>query len=291
MLHLPVHSFLVLVLLLLLPLVLSSPPSPTALIIVDIQQCFSSSGSLPVRGFESILPVINRLRSLPLFSHVFLTQDWHPAHHIGFVTSHSGKQPFDSILLSYDSHGRLCGRPELGSLSVPCASSASVSAAAAYRHVNQTLWPVHCVMNTPSSAFHPELQISASDVVIRKGASPHVDSYSALYDVLSSSPTALPAALSALAVRTVYIVGVALDVCVLFTALDARRLGYNVVVVRDATGSIGDGEEELRRMRAAGVTVVDSWQVDGYLEAADALTIGGAAAAGGRAAFPQVKLR
>jgi nicotinamidase/pyrazinamidase len=287
-------------LLLLLPLTLSSRPSlpsPTALLIVDMQHCFSPAGSLPVPGFQSALPVINRLRSLPLFSHVFLTQDWHPPAHIGFVTQHSGMRPFDSVLLTYDHAGRVCDRSALGELSVPCSSSssssASVPAAVAYRHVNQTLWPVHCVMDTPSSAFHPQLQMSATDIIIRKGSSPHIDSYSALYDVLSSSPTALPATLSELSVRTVYIVGVALDVCVFFTAMDARRLGYEVVVVRDATGAIGDGEEEMRRMREAGVTLLDSWQVDGYLEAADteASAEPAAAGAGGRAAFPQVSLR
>ena len=237
-------------------LVFTPTPTLSALLIVDMQLCFSPNGSLPVPSYLSLIPRINRLHRLPLFSHVVLTQDYHPPDHISFTSTHPSHLPFSSLPLSYDSAGRLCSAPPSHP---PCDSSLPLTP------LHQTLWPPHCIAGTPDVAFHPDLLHLPTDVVVRKGASPHVDAYSAFSDSVGRW-SELGGMLEGWGVGRVYVVGVALDVCVMATALDAVRGGWEVWVVRDATAGIGDGVKEVEDMMRQGVRFTTTEDIDGYAD-------------------------
>jgi nicotinamidase/pyrazinamidase len=197
-----------------------------ALLVIDVQNDFIPGGPLAVPGSDDIVPLINRLgRS---FNQVVLTQDWHPAGHASFASSHPGKQPFDTTLLPYG---------------------------------EQTLWPDHCIQGSQGAALHPALDLPHAQLIIRKGCNPDIDSYSAFMEADRQTPTGLAGYLKERGVDTVYVVGLALDFCVMFTALDARIAGFNTVVVLDACRSIdieGSMETAIRRMQTAGVELIQS---------------------------------
>ena len=191
------------------------------LIVIDIQNDFCSGGPLAVPDAEAVLPVVNGL--MREFQRVILTQDWHPAKHISFASSHPGRAAFDRITLPYG---------------------------------DQVLWPDHCVMETPGAAFHPELDIPAGSTVVRKGVRGHIDSYSAFFENDRETPVGLDAMLRAAGVTAAHelvLVGLATDYCVLHTALDARRLGYRVAVIEsgcrgiDLDGSVANAWHEMAR--------------------------------------------
>ena len=193
------------------------------LLVVDVQQDFLPGGALAVPDGDAVVAPINRLASL--FGHVLLTQDWHPAGHVSFAASHSGRAPFDSIELP---HGR------------------------------QVLWPTHCVQGTAGAAFAPGLDLPGAELVIRKGFRPGVDSYSAFMEADRRTPTGLAGYLRDRGLTDLRFVGLAHDFCVAWSALDAARLGFSPTVIEGATRAIdlnGSREAAQAAMRAAGVTL------------------------------------
>lgn len=203
----------------------------TALVVIDVQNDFIPGGRLAVPGGDEIVPLINQLgRS---FRHVILAQDWHPAGHASFASSHPGKQPFDIIPLPYG---------------------------------EQQLWPDHCVQGSDGAALHPALNLTHAQLIIRKGCNPYIDSYSAFMEADRQTPTGLTGYLKERGIDTVYMVGLALDFCVMFSALDARLAGFNAFVVLDACRGIdidGSMDTAIRRMQEAGVELIQSTAIAG----------------------------
>jgi nicotinamidase/pyrazinamidase len=170
---------------------------------------------LAVPGGDEIVPVINRL--IARFDHVLLTQDWHPAGHRSFASSHAGKQPFEMGALAYG---------------------------------EQILWPDHCVQGTAGADFHPALLRDRAELVIRKGFRPAIDSYSAFYENDRSTPTGLAGYLRERGFTSLHLCGLATDFWVLFSALDAARAGFAVTVLADACRAI-DRDGSLAGARQA----------------------------------------
>jgi len=197
-----------------------------ALIVVDVQYDFLGGGALAVPDGDAILPLVNRL--LPAFAQVVFTQDWHPAGHSSFASSHPGKQPFETTSLAYG---------------------------------EQRLWPDHCVQGSPGARLHGSLDVNRASLILRKGANSGIDSYSAFVEADGRTSTGLAAMLRARKVERVFLCGLATDFCVGFSALDARAAGFETFVVEDACRGI-DAEGSLAamqaRMEAAGVRRLES---------------------------------
>jgi nicotinamidase/pyrazinamidase len=174
-----------------------------ALIVVDVQNDFCPGGALAVPDGDAVVPVANRLAER--YGLVVLTQDWHPPGHSSFASSHVGQAAFETIEMPYGP---------------------------------QILWPDHCMPGTRGAEFHPDLNTLAASLIVRKGRNPHVDSYSALYENDKKTSTGLAGFLRDMAVRRVVLVGLATDFCVQATALDARREGFEVVVVEEGVRGI-----------------------------------------------------
>jgi nicotinamidase/pyrazinamidase len=205
------------------------PGDDDLLLIVDVQNDFCPGGALAVADGDAVVPVINRLAGH--FTHVVLTQDWHPASHSSFATSHPGCVPFESIAMPYG---------------------------------QQTLWPDHCVQGTPGAAFHPQLTTDRAELVIRKGFRREIDSYSAFYENDRRTPTGLAGYLRERGLRRVFLAGLATDYCVHYSAIDARRLGFDVVVIEDGCRAIdlaGSLEAAWVAMAAAGVQRINGLAV------------------------------
>jgi len=197
-----------------------------ALLVVDVQNDFCPGGALPVPEGDAVVPVVNRLARH--FDRVLLTQDWHPAGHLSFASSHPGRQPYETIELPY-------GR--------------------------QILWPDHCVQASAGAQFHPEMEVDHAELIIRKGFRREIDSYSAFVENDKTTPTGLGGYLVERGITHLYLAGLAADFCVLWSVEDARRRNFEVTVVRDATrgidieGSVGRAWE---RIWAVGGEVVTS---------------------------------
>lgn len=174
-----------------------------ALIVVDVQNGFTPGGNLAVAHADEIVPSINRLAQF--FDNIIITQDWHPADHISFADNHPGKKPFDTIELNYGT---------------------------------QVLWPAHCIQGTADAELHPDLDLPTAQLVIRKGFHQQIDSYSAFMEADGQTKTGLAGYLTERGIDTVYVVGIATDFCVAWTAIDAVKLGFNSYVVVDATRGI-----------------------------------------------------
>lgn len=185
------------------------------LLVVDIQNDFCPGGSLAVPYGHEVVPVVNRLSCQ--FKHVLLTQDWHPLGHLSFASAHPGKKPYDAVELSYGS---------------------------------QILWPDHCVQGTPGAAFHNDLQIPHAELVLRKGYHREIDSYSAFFENDRTTRTGLSGYLRERGFARVCIAGLAFDFCVRYSAEDARKERFEVVVVEDACRGI-DVDGSVARTRAA----------------------------------------
>jgi nicotinamidase/pyrazinamidase len=195
------------------------------LLIVDVQNDFCPGGRLAVPHGDEVIVPINRLATR--FSHVVLTQDWHPADHISFASTHPGRQAFESIKLPYGS---------------------------------QTLWPDHCVQGTPGAAFHPSLAAPAAELILRKGFRREIDSYSVFFENDKTTATGLAGYLRERGLRRLFLAGLATDFCVAWSALDARRLGFDVFVWMTACRAIDTGGSlaaALEGMRKAGVMLVE----------------------------------
>ncbi|WP_151738817.1 bifunctional nicotinamidase/pyrazinamidase [Acinetobacter junii] len=175
----------------------------TVLIVVDVQNGFTPGGNLAVANADEIIPKINQLAQK--FEHIVLTQDWHPDQHISFADNHPNKKPFETIELDY-------GR--------------------------QVLWPKHCVQGTRDAEFHPHLNIPTAQLIIRKGCHQNIDSYSAFMEADRKTPTGLNGYLREHQINTVFIVGIATDFCVAWTAIDAAELGFDTYVIEDACKAI-----------------------------------------------------
>jgi nicotinamidase/pyrazinamidase len=204
----------------------SGNDSGNALIVIDLQNDFCPGGALAVGGGDEIVPLINRL--IAAHDHVILTQDWHPAGHSSFASAHPGQSPFGSVELAYGA---------------------------------QTLWPDHCVQGTKGADFHTGLDWTKAELVIRKGFRPAIDSYSAFFENDRTTPTGLAGYLRERGLTRLTLVGLATDFCVAYSALDARKLGFDTRVLLDACraidlgGSLAAAEKEMRQ---AGVVLMDS---------------------------------
>lgn len=194
----------------------------SALIVIDVQNDFCPGGALAVPDGDAVVAPINRM--MERFDTVILTQDWHPAGHQSFASEHPGKAPYDTIELSYGT---------------------------------QVLWPDHCVQQTQGAAFHQDLRTDA-DLIIRKGFRREIDSYSAFFENDQKTVTGLAGYLRERGISDLTMVGLATDFCVAYSALDARKLEFDVTVALDACRGIdlnGSLETALQQMTAAGVNL------------------------------------
>lgn len=192
-----------------------------ALIVIDLQNDFCPGGALAVAGGDEIVPLVNDL--IRHADHVVMTQDWHPAGHSSFASSHAGKQAFDTIDMPYGP---------------------------------QTLWPDHCIQGSAGSDFHSGLAWSKAELVIRKGFRGAIDSYSAFFENDHVTPTGLAGYLRERGIEAVTLAGLATDFCVAYSALDAVAQGFDATVRLDACRGIdlnGSQDAMLKRMREAGV--------------------------------------
>jgi nicotinamidase/pyrazinamidase len=198
----------------------------SALLVIDVQNCFLPGGSLAVKDGDQVIPVINRLAKG--FANVVMTQDWHTAGHTSFASAHAGKKPFEIIDLAYG---------------------------------KQVLWPDHCVQGTEGAALSRDLSIPQAELVIRKGYHKDVDSYSAFTEADGKTTTGLAAYLKARNLERLFIAGLATDFCVAWTAIDARKAGFDAYVVEDACRGI-DTQGSLAKawsdMANAGVKRIQS---------------------------------
>ncbi|KWV51708.1 nicotinamidase [Bradyrhizobium macuxiense] len=195
------------------------------LLVIDVQNDFCPGGALAVADGDAVVPVVNRLAGR--FDHVVLTQDWHPAGHSSFATSHPGAAAFSTVSMPYGP---------------------------------QMLWPDHCIQGTPGAAFHPQLATDRTELVIRKGFRAAIDSYSAFFENDRQTPTGLAGYLRERGLTRIVMAGLATDYCVHYSALDARRLGFETAVVLSGCRAIdlaGSLASATAAMQAAGVVLVD----------------------------------
>lgn len=206
-----------------------APDSNDVLIVVDVQRDFCPGGALTVPDGDAIVPLVNELMNL--FSCVVFTQDWHTPGHSSFASSYQQKSPFETTELEYGS---------------------------------QVLWPDHCVMGTAGAEFHPELNQTPAQLIIRKGFRKGIDSYSAFFENDHKTRTGLEGYLREREIRRIFFAGLAYDFCVKWSALDARNTGFDVIVVKDASRAIDlDGSEAAaeKEMIKAGVRIVKSTDI------------------------------
>jgi len=198
----------------------------SVLLVIDVQNCFLPGGSLAVKDGDQVVPVINRIAKS--FANVVMTQDWHTAGHVSFASSHSGKKPFEVIDLNYG---------------------------------KQVLWPDHCVQGTDGAALSKDLNIPQAELILRKGFHKDVDSYSAFTEADGKTSTGLAKYLEARGLRRVFVAGLATDFCVAWSALDARKAGFETYVVEDGCRGI-DTQGSLAKawadMDKAGVKRIQS---------------------------------
>jgi len=206
------------------------PGQQDVLLVIDVQNCFTPGGSLAVKDGDAIIPLVNRLAAG--FPHVILTQDWHTPGHISFASTHQGKKPFETTSLPYGT---------------------------------QVLWPDHCVQGTDGAALHKDLKVPHAELIIRKGYRQQMDSYSAFFEADGKTPTGLAGYLRERGLTQVFLVGLATDFCVAWSALDARKAGFSALVIEDACRGIdvnGSLAKAWQDMQGAGVKRVQSTDID-----------------------------
>jgi nicotinamidase/pyrazinamidase len=206
------------------------PSADSALIVVDVQNCFVTGGTLPVKGGEEVVPVINRIAGA--FQNIVVTQDWHTPGHASFASTYQGKKPFETTKLKYGT---------------------------------QVLWPDHCVQGSDDASLHKDLKLPTAQLVIRKGYNKGVDSYSAFVEADGKTVTGLAGYLKARGIKTVFVTGLATDFCVSWTAQDARKAGFDVYVIEDATRAIdlnGSLAAAWKAMAAKGVKRIQSGDLE-----------------------------
>jgi nicotinamidase/pyrazinamidase len=205
------------------------PSARSALIVVDVQNCFLDGGTLAVKGGNEVIPIINKLAAQ--FDNIVVTQDWHTAGHASFASTHAGKKPFETTKLSYGT---------------------------------QVLWPDHCVQGTDDAALGKELKLPTAQLIIRKGFHKDMDSYSAFEEADHKTPTGLAGYLKARGIKTLFVTGLATDFCVAWTAMDGRKAGFEVYVIEDATRAIdldGSLAAAWKQMGAKGVKRIQSGDI------------------------------
>lgn len=180
------------------------PESSDALLVIDMQPDFCPGGALAVAGGDEIVPGINQVAVQ--FAHVILTQDWHPAGHISFASSHPGAEPFQQVEVPYGP---------------------------------QTLWPDHCLQHSPGAALHPGLDVPHAELILRKGFRREIDSYSAFLENDHRTPTGLAGYLRERGLKRLFLCGLAYDFCVRYSAIDGRELGFETLVLEDLTSAVG----------------------------------------------------
>jgi nicotinamidase/pyrazinamidase len=192
-----------------------------ALVVIDVQNDFCPGGALAVNEGDLIVPLINQLAQR--FEHVILTQDWHPHGHISFASSHPGSKPFTTVEVAYGT---------------------------------QTLWPDHCVQGTAGADFHPDLDVSHAELILRKGFRRQIDSYSAFLEDDHTTPTGLASYLRERGLKRLFLCGLAYDFCVRYSAIDGTAAGFECVVIEDATRAVGlpGSTEETHGVLAEGGT-------------------------------------
>jgi len=191
------------------------------LIVVDVQNDFCPGGALAVPRGDEVVPIVNRIAAR--FRNVVLTQDWHPPGHFSFASTHPGKKPYETVAASYG---------------------------------QQVLWPDHCVQGTPGAAFHQALHVPHAALVLRKGMTPTIDSYSAFYENDHKTPTGLTGYLRERSLSRVFLAGLAFDFCVRYSAEDAKHEGFAVFVIEDACRGIDvDGSVAATRASLAALGV------------------------------------
>lgn len=199
-------------------------PETHALIVIDVQNDFCGGGALAVPDGCAVVAPINAL--MDEFATIVLSQDWHPEDHRSFASQHEGKQPLELVEMHYGP---------------------------------QVLWPDHCVQGSRGAHFHPELRTDAAQMIVRKGFRPTIDSYSAFFENDRTTPTGLEGYLRARGVDRITLVGLALDFCVHYSAVDAAKLGFAVDVITDACRGIdldGSLDAAHANMRDNGVQVL-----------------------------------
>jgi nicotinamidase/pyrazinamidase len=196
------------------------------LLVIDVQNDFCPGGALAVPEGDQVVPIINRLAQR--FEHVILTQDWHPAEHISFASIHPGTQPFASVEVHYGP---------------------------------QTIWPDHCIRGTRGADFHPDLNVPHAELILRKGFRQHIDSYSAFLEDDHVTPTGLASYLRERGFIRLFLAGLAYDYCVRYSAIDGTALGFECLVIEDATravalpGSVEDTNASFTQNRILRLTV------------------------------------
>ena len=195
--------------------------SDTALIVIDMQNDFCPGGALAVSQGDTIVPLINT--AMARADAVILTQDWHPGDHRSFASQHHGAGPYSEIEMPYGT---------------------------------QTLWPDHCVQGTQGAAFHPDLDLTGADLILRKGFRPEIDSYSAFFENDRRTATGLEGYLRNRGITALTFCGLATDFCVAWSAMDAAKLGFDVQVRLDMCRGIdldGSLDRAVRDMGAMGI--------------------------------------
>ena len=196
-----------------------------ALIIIDVQNDFCRNGALAVPNGEQVVSVINDLGNK--FQTVVLTQDWHPAGHASFASSHNA-EPFSTTTLHYG---------------------------------EQTLWPDHCIQGSNGAEFHSELYSNNASMIIRKGMHQHIDSYSAFFENDRTTPTGLDGFLQTMKIKRVFCVGLAFDFCVRYTAEDAVTQNFETIIIENACRSIdmdGSVADAMQSFTKNGITLLQS---------------------------------
>lgn len=193
-----------------------TPGTTDVLLVIDVQYDFCAGGNLAVPGGDDVVPVINRLAGR--FDNVILTQDWHPPGHSSFASQHEGQEPYSEITMAYGP---------------------------------QTLWPDHCIQGSRGAELHGDLDVPHAALIVRKGFRKEIDSYSAFFENDHKTATGLGGYLRERGFERVYCVGLALDFCVRFSAVDARGLGFDTVVIEqacraiDMAGSLAAARQEM----------------------------------------------
>ena len=200
--------------------------STDILLVVDVQNDFCDGGALAVPNADQVIPIINGL--IDSFLHSIATQDWHPADHQSFASSHKDQEPFTMMKLSYGP---------------------------------QILWPDHCIQGETGSAFHKDLDQDSLELIIRKGFRKEIDSYSAFFENDKSTTTGLTGYLQGRGIKRIFLCGLATDFCVYYSAIDAVKQGFETFVIADACRAI-DMDDSLAKammhMRESGVEIISS---------------------------------
>jgi nicotinamidase/pyrazinamidase len=196
-----------------------------ALLLIDLQPDFMPGGALAVAGGDEILPLINSLARK--FEHVILTQDWHPPQHISFASTHN-KSPYEQIAVAYGP---------------------------------QALWPDHCLQHSPGAALHSAIAIPHAELILRKGFRREIDSYSAFLENDHATPTGLAGYLRERGLKRLFLAGLAYDFCVRFSAIDGKALGFETIVLEDASRAVnlpGSVEQTNAALAEAGIPRLSS---------------------------------